>query len=90
MTADELSAIAEIDLSYYMLQDMANEKPSTGINAMIDEATGYAKAKAIEKTETAIHFLKIIVEKKEFLGYDATGDRKALDAARELLTKQSA
>lgn len=67
------AAFAEIDVCYYLLKDIESRmKPRTGIQIMIDNATGHNPF--IETAKSALTLIDTIIEKKKFVEADYSGD----------------
>ena len=75
-------AYATIDLCYYMLKDLYKNlsKSRSPIAMMIDEATGFSKA----KKKDVISLLEQIIEAKQFIGADCTSAAETLMKVRGL------
>ena len=76
-----MSAYAQIDLLYYGLEELSKQflgevKNQSPINQMIDEKTGFAKAKREEVRDSAIECLELIIEQKKIVEADYSEDEK--------------
>lgn len=87
-SAEIMAAYAEIDLAYYMLEDIIKNPhpnaPKNGIEAMIDKTSGYGKVRNLETIDSTIMWLESIVENKKIIEASFDGDLKALEEAKEL------
>lgn len=88
-SAEVFEAYARIDYCYYMLQEIANEKPEqlSPIEIMIDRASGYGKAKQQETFETAKSLLEEIISSKKIIEADYSKDQIALSKLLQLNTE---
>lgn len=78
---ETFSAYAEIDLCYGGLKMLQEEisKPTTGINKMIDDATGFTEVKNKENRETAISLVERIIIAKKVIEADFSNDELILN-----------
>lgn len=88
MTRKELEYLAEIDYSYYCLKELEKHlcriRPKTGLDAMIDNATGRTVRENKEALKESIYLTKHIIKRKKQLNYDATSDESFLVQLTEL------
>lgn len=79
-------AYAKVDYCYYALQEMSKRLTATQspLDRMIDNATGYSKAKYQEYKEETIELLEQVIKAKKVIGANYDNDKKALEAARKL------
>ena len=80
-SSEVFTAHATIAAGYYMLQELYKEMnvPIDNISKMIDDATGFGKAKFKEHIESGIAIMLDIVEAKESIGADVTKDKEILN-----------
>lgn len=80
-SADVMAAYANIDLCYHQLEQLRAQvgvPQKSGLEAMIDEATGYQHQKFIDQVNTSIDLVNQIIESKKFIEADISGDEKLL------------
>lgn len=84
------SAYAEIDLCYSGLKTLQEEisKPITGIDKMIDDATGFTKVKNKENRETIIALVERIITAKKIIEADFSNDELMLNQLKKTTLKQ--
>tara|TARA_R110000868_G_scaffold309986_2_gene571215 strand:+ start:2426 stop:2710 length:285 start_codon:yes stop_codon:yes gene_type:complete len=67
-------AYAEIDCAYFMIteieKELSNYVVKHPLEIMIDEATGFAKAKYKEQVHSVIELLNVIIENKKIIEAD--------------------
>jgi hypothetical protein len=83
-----MAAYAQIDCCYFLIEEAAKrfDKPRTGIELMIDKATGYDKAIEKKFQEYIIELLEQIIDCKKKIEADYSGDEKFLDELKNLKT----
>lgn len=81
---EAFEAYAIIDFCYYGLKKINEEmeQPKNGVEIMIDEATGYGKAKTKEWIDASISLLEQIIENKKKVDADYSGDAKMLEEVK--------
>lgn len=74
-------AYARIDYRIFLMKSILKEasQPSTGINAAIDRATGFDKAKDNETKETLREMLMEQIADKKFIEADYTHEEEILE-----------
>lgn len=90
-SGEVMVAYAEIDLAYYQLQEIAKKsldnKPKSGLDVMIDKATGYGKAKDIETIKSLIACHECIIANKKFIEADYSDNKKLKKELENLLLR---
>lgn len=84
----EIHYRSQIDYCYWMLQEISQHhgQMQNPLAAMIDEATGFNKAKVKEKINDCIYLIKTVIRCKPkcLAGYDVTEDKKFLKELNKL------
>ena len=77
---------SQIDYSYWMIKEISghNSKPQSPLEAMVDEATGFSKAKVKERVKEVKYLVSVIIRCKKKLDYDTENDRKLLSKLKKL------
>jgi hypothetical protein len=88
-SSEVFTAYATIEAGYYMMgqldKQIDKEKPRNGVEAMIDEATGYGAEKTEGYIKGAICILKDIIEAKKLVELDYSKDEEMLTKVKGLL-----
>ena len=81
-----MAAYAQIDCCYFLIEEAAKrfDKPRTGIELMIDKATGYDKALEAKYREQLIDLVGQIIECKKKIEADYSGDEKFLEELKNI------
>lgn len=81
-----MAAYAQIDCCYFLIDEAEKrfDKPRTGIELMIDKATGYDKEIEKKFREQLIELLKQIIDCKRLIEADYSGDEKFLNELNNL------
>jgi hypothetical protein len=83
------TAYATIEAGYYMMGRLEREldsiRPKNGIEAMIDEASGYGAAKTEEISKQCEIILKDIIKAKKVIEADYSKDEEMLTKIKGLL-----
>jgi len=83
---DTLAIVAEIDYYYFLIEE-ANKKfnkPITGIELMIDKATGYDKERTNQFRKTLINYVRQIIKRKKKIEADYSADEKFLEELKAI------
>lgn len=79
---------SQIDYCYWMIQEISQHKGEmqSPLAAMIDEATGFSKAKMKEQIDNAIYLMKVVIRCKPkcLAKYDVANDKKFLAELQKL------
>lgn len=82
-------AYARIDCCYFILRELYEQMgvERSGIEIMIDEATGFAEHKINEARKSAIDLMSQIIADKYLIGEDYSKDQEVLDRLIETKPK---
>jgi hypothetical protein len=83
---EQLYFISQIDYCYWRLQQISEDssKTESPLAALIDEATGFDKAKIKDLTDQSKYLVSTIIRCKKKLEFDAKGDKELLKKLAEL------
>lgn len=81
-------AYAIIDYCHYMLAEIQKDmnKKRSPIDIMIDNASGYSKAKADEVSNQIISLFEEIIKNKRILGAPISGNVKSLKEIKKMVS----
>lgn len=86
-------AYSRIDFSYFalnqLLKNIEQSMPKTGLDIMIDDATGRSDDEFKEWATDAIKLIKGIIKDKKFLGFNTDSESKKLKELQELKKRTS-